>query len=255
MNNSLKPGLIGRLKQVGAYDVRIADPKVGFEHALPRRHPLDLWKECRSVVAFAVATSPQTNNTYAGPYAPWRGDRDVGPVPQHIQSDDNAMDRLSRLFVASITLEGMTFLQRNGYSVSFSQPQLKLSAFEAGIGVYGCSGLILHPVIGNRMALGAILTDAALEPDRHLEGFDPCENCDRCTEMCPAKAFDPTKRYPYSYSREKCMAKRAEIAAKGLYCHNCFAVCPAGTLKDKELLSIQEAKSIFKHDREGGGNG
>jgi len=31
-----------------------------------------------------------------------------------------------------------------------------------------------------------------------------------------------------------------------LYCHNCWAACPAGKLKDEELLSIREAKSFFK---------
>ena len=72
------------------------------------------------------------------------------------------------------------------------------------------------------------------------------ENCDLCIKTCPAKAFDPTKQYPYSYDRVKCMAKRAEIAKKGLYCHNCYAVCQVGHLKDEELLSIKEARSIYK---------
>jgi len=62
------------------------------------------------------------------------------------------------------------------------------------------------------------MTDAELEPDGRLEGFNPREDCDLCIKTCPAKAFDPTKQYPYSYDRVKCMAKRAEIAKKGLYC-------------------------------------
>ncbi len=40
MVNDLKQRLVSRLKQIGAYDVRIADPRVGFEHALPGRHHL-----------------------------------------------------------------------------------------------------------------------------------------------------------------------------------------------------------------------
>ena len=53
------------------------------------------------------------------------------------------------------------------------------------------------------------------------------------------------KAYPYSYDKEKCIAKREELAKKGLYCHNCYAVCPAGKLEDEKLLSIREARSIF----------
>jgi epoxyqueuosine reductase QueG len=249
MARDLKQGLVNRLRQVGAYDVGIADPNVGFEYAVERKHPLDLWKQSRSVVVFALACSSKTDHTYAGTYAPWKGNRNIGPVPQHIQSDDYGLNRLVRLFIESVTLKGMAFLQASGCNVSFSKLQLKLSAFEAGLGVYGRSGLIIHPVLGNRLRFGGILTDAVLEPDGVLEGFEPCENCDLCIKMCPAKAFDPTKRYPYSYSEEKCISKLAKIADKGLYCDNCSAVCPPGKFKDEELLCIKEAKSFFKRDR------
>jgi epoxyqueuosine reductase QueG len=245
----LKRDLVNRLKQVGAYDVGVADPAAGWEHALKGRRPLDLWEHTRSVVVFIVAASPASNNTYVGPYAPWRGDRRVGPVPQNIQSDEFAMDRFFRLFIASITLKGMTLLSSQGHRVGFSPPQMKLAAYEAGIGVYGRSGLILHPVLGNRIRIGAILTDAVLEPDGRLENFDPCEDCSRCIDMCPAKAYDPSKSYPHSWSREKCMAKRQQIADRGLYCHNCFAVCPAGEIADEGLLCERKAKSFLKRDR------
>jgi len=249
MDDSLKQDLIKRLKQVGAYDVCVADPKQGFDRALPKQHPLQLWERCRSVVVFAVAMGPQTNNVYMGPYAPWKGPRELSPVPQDIQSEEYAMDRLSRLFVSSITLKGMIFLSEKGYEVSFTIPQLKLSAYEAGLGVYGRSGLILHPELGNRMSLGAILTNAALEPDGRLEGFHPCEKCNRCVEMCPAHAFDPEKEYPQSWSRSACTTKREEIAQKRLFCHNCFAVCPAGKIDDDMLLSMKAARSLFKKHR------
>ncbi len=56
------------------------------------------------------------------------------------------MVRLANLFAAFVRLEGMAFLHTNGHNASFLQPQYKLSAFEAGIGVYGRSGLIINPV-------------------------------------------------------------------------------------------------------------
>jgi hypothetical protein len=54
MHPDLKTGLIAEMKRVGAWDVRIADPHRGFEHAPEGRHPLDLMPECRAVVAFVV---------------------------------------------------------------------------------------------------------------------------------------------------------------------------------------------------------
>ena len=244
MSRALKEELINRLRQVGAYDVRIANPAAGFEHAIADQHPLRLWPACKSVVVFAVAMSPTLNNTYVGVRAPGEKERNVGPVPRDIQSCDFAMDRLSRLFVASITLKGMAFLSNHGHQVSFSSPQSKLSAFEAGLGVYGRSGLILHPELGNRMSIGTILTDAELEPDARLTDFRPCTSCDLCIRKCPAHAYDPEKSYPESWSRAKCTAKRDQLAAEGLYCHNCFAVCPAGRLNDRELSRTRETTSV-----------
>jgi epoxyqueuosine reductase QueG len=249
MSRTLKEELVNRLRQVGAYDVRIANPATGFEHAIADQHPLRLWPACKSVVVFTVAMSPTLNNTYVGVRAPGGKERNVGPVPQDIQSCDFAMDRLSRLFVASITLKGMTFLSNHGHQVSFTNPQSKLSAFEAGLGVYGRSGLILHPQLGNRMSIGTILTDAELEPDARLKYFEPCTSCDLCVRKCPAHAYDPVKQYPESWSRAKCTAKRAQLAAEGVYCHNCFAVCPADRLDDRELSCTREATSLHRADR------
>jgi ferredoxin len=198
------------------------------------------------MVVFAVACSPKGNNLYLGPHAPWEGERFIGPVPSWIQSEAHAMDRLSRLFIASITLKGLMFLSDSGCEVSFARPQHKLSAFEAGIGVYGRSGLILHPVLGNRLRLGVIMTDAELAPDGRLEGYDPCADCDMCIRACPAKAFDQDRAYPDSFTREKCMSRRAEIASRELYCHNCWAVCPAGKIEDAGLVAIEEAESFFR---------
>jgi len=244
MLRAVKEELVNRLRQVGAYDVRIANPAAGFEHAIPDQHPLRLWPACKSVVVFAVAMSPTMNNTYVGVRAPGEKDRNVGPVPQDIQSCDFAMDRLSRLFVASIRLQGMAFLSNQGHRVSFTNPQSKLSAFEAGLGVHGRSGLILHPELGNRMSIGTILTDAKLEPDTRLEDFEPCTSCNLCIRKCPAHAYDPKKPYPESWSKARCTAKRVQIAAEGLYCHNCFVVCPAGRLNDGELSRTRKATSL-----------
>jgi len=255
MSHALKEELVTRLREVGAYDVRIANPAVGFEHALADQHPLRIWLACKSVIVFAVTMSPAVNNTYVGVRAPGDMERNVGPVPHDMQSCDFAMDRLSRLFVASITLKGMTFLSKHGCQVSFANPQAKLSAFEAGLGVYGHSGLILHPELGNRMSIGTILTDAELEPDARLKDFEPCTGCDLCMKKCPARAYDPEKPYPESWSRTKCTAKRTELATRGLYCHNCFAVCPAGKLNDSQLFRMRKANSIQAPYRPKRGNG
>jgi epoxyqueuosine reductase QueG len=255
MSGELKQEITRQLKQVGAFDVKVADPKVGFEHALEGQHPLELWSECRSIVVFAVACSPQTNNTYIGPYAPGVERQSPAWEARNTVSGDFGLGRLIRTLIYAMTLQAMPVLQEAGFQVIawplVRKLQLKLCAVEAGLSVYGRSGITLHPVLGNRIRLGAIMTDAVLEADGGLEGYNPCENCDRCVRLCPGKAYDPEKSYPHSWSRRKCVAKRTEIAEGGLYCHNCFAVCPAGTIPDDRLLRIEEAHSYLNRDRKG----
>jgi ferredoxin len=49
-------------------------------------------------------------------------------------------------------------------------------------------------------------------------------------------------------SSGKAVASAEVRVESDLYCHNCFAVCPAGKLDDEELLCIEEAKSFFRRD-------
>lgn len=240
----MKSELIQLLRCAGAFDAGIASPFKGYENAVEGYAPSQVWPECRSIVVFAVAMSPETNNTYTGPVAPCEGERHLGPVPLTLQSRHFAMNRLARQITAPVTLTAMAFLEQHGYKTTHKMIQGKLSGHLAGLGVYGKSGLLLHPVLGNRMCLGIVMTDAEMEPDSPVEDFFPCENCSICLDNCPAGAYDSNKNYPESWNREICMNKRKEIAAKGLYCHNCFALCPAGRIPDNELIRTSKMQSI-----------
>jgi ferredoxin len=208
------------------------------------------------VIVFGVAMSPKAELTYVGPYSP-----SLDPATMRFKpSCEFAMERLPHLFVATIAFWGAAFLQVHGYNVflaasglpgllSAPETQSKLCAYESGLGVYGRSGLILHPELGNRMSIGTILTDAVLAPDPRLTDFEPCQGCDLCVRMCPAQAFDASQAYPQAWSRQKCVSKTAEITAQGRKCNNCFVVCPAGKLKDEDLLCVEEKVSLRQQTR------
>jgi epoxyqueuosine reductase QueG len=99
------------------------------------------------------------------------------------------------------------------------------------------------------MSLGAIMTDAPMEPDSRLTGFDPCAGCDLCIRACPAGAYDAGRDYPESWSMDRCLEKRAEIEACGLYCNNCFAACPACRFPEEDLLEIRSSESFMARQR------
>ncbi|OPZ06614.1 MAG: Epoxyqueuosine reductase [candidate division BRC1 bacterium ADurb.BinA364] len=60
-------------------------------------------------------------------------------------------------------------------------------AQSAGLGFIGRHGLLITPRHGSWVALGAIATTAAFEPDAPGEGT--CGRCRRCLEACPTGAF------------------------------------------------------------------
>ena len=246
----LKAELSEWLRNWGAFEVRVADPvSPVFDHALEGRKPLELWPGCSSLIVFGTAMPPDANNTYAGPYSPFEGERSTGPVPEAQRSPDHAMDRLSRLFLSSVVLRCILFVDHYGYRWSAAVPQAKLSGVAAGLGVYGRSGLLIHPVLGCRIDIGVLPTDMPLEFDQPLEGFDPCGECSVCLEECPASAYDPGVDYPDSWTRDTCLQYRAVLSEDGVYCHNCMALCPASLLDDENLIRISRA--ITLQDRNG----
>jgi epoxyqueuosine reductase QueG len=120
----------------------------------------------------------------------------------------------------------------------------KLCAYEAGLGVYGRSGLILHPELGNRTVIGAFLTDAQLEPDAKLKGYAPCTGCDACVRACPAGAYGDEGSYHGVWSREKCESTRQALTAQGYsICTLCSTICPLGDYSHDELFIIDVRRS------------
>lgn len=63
------------------------------------------------------------------------------------------------------------------------------TAFEAGLGTFGKSRLLLTERFGPRIRFLSIITDATLKGCKRLEK-DYCKNCDLCIKACPAGAID-----------------------------------------------------------------
>ena len=251
-----KTDLTGYLRSLGAYQVRVADPHRGFEHSLPGRHPLELFPECRSVVVFIVPRTVWSNNTALAV----KNNDSAG-------SDQEGLPLSHRLFcvpgwtavsmhlllLERIWYAGSYLLTSCGFRVGDGYVQEKLCAVEAGLGVYGRSGQVLHPELGNRFSPGVLLTDATFESDPKIEDFDPCTGCRLCAEACPAGAYQGDGPYPGNWSRESCIAGRNQLAADGIYCHECFRVCPAARVDEEKLITIRRLRSVNHGSR--GNNG
>ncbi|MDM8525613.1 4Fe-4S double cluster binding domain-containing protein [Desulfococcaceae bacterium HSG8] len=83
---------------------------------------------------------------------------------------------------------------------------LKLAAIRAGLGWQGKNTLLISKKYGTFLALGGIITDAALEHNTDQEP-DRCLKCDKCQQACPLRALDQ----PYVLNRNNCLSNLLQI--------------------------------------------
>jgi epoxyqueuosine reductase len=101
---------------------------------------------------------------------------------------------------------------------------LKHAASRAGLGTIGRNSLLITPQFGPRVRLTGIITDAQIEPDETTSS-DPCPECGRCMEQCPAGALQkPDSGEPYKINRFACN----QFLTTRPTCSICLKVCPIG---------------------------
>jgi epoxyqueuosine reductase QueG len=133
----------------------------------------DTMPEARSVIVFGIQSTDDADEI-------------------EVQRASGALDYPGYLPISIIMRDLMRILRENGYracapSVYASHKRV---AQLAGIGRYGKSSLIIHPKYGPWLRIGAVLTDAPLQPDKPFEE-DLCGRCERCVRACPAGALEP----------------------------------------------------------------
>jgi epoxyqueuosine reductase QueG len=101
---------------------------------------------------------------------------------------------------------------------------LKHAGYLAGLGVIGRNTLLCTPGYGNLIKLGALVTDAELDPDPVLENKLCSDKCNLCTNGCPSGAL----RHG-AVDQRKCRTWSEGTTKKGApvtVCYNCRKVCP-----------------------------
>jgi epoxyqueuosine reductase QueG len=208
----------------GAFKCKVATPFQGFEYAIDGCHPIDLMEDCRSVIVFAIYVGNDYYRTI------------------RVEGKTMGDDRIGYIFRDWLSYKLAEFLMEKGFKAvvptgffdsqrKIAKLSFKLAAYEAGLGVFGKSGLILTKEYGPRINIGVVLTNASLEPDAKVK-FNPCTNCNVCAKACPAGAIRTDLNPPASHDREKCIKfilnLRRITKNERFFCGYCFDKCPVG---------------------------
>ncbi|MGI9599386.1 MAG: reductive dehalogenase domain-containing protein [Acidimicrobiales bacterium] len=142
---------------------------------------------------------------------------------------------------AAVLLGVAQYIRNLGYQAVPSMNDSALAiplAIKAGLGEYGRHGLVITPEFGPRLRFGKIFTDLPLAHDqpKHIGVKEFCEECDRCSDACPASAIPHGGPVPVALNRsglkgvrkwsvdgEACFSYWSKINSD---CAICVRVCP-----------------------------
>ncbi len=196
------------------------------ETAGRRGSPAALWPDVRSIVMLGMNYGPQ-----ADPLATL-GDRQAATISVYARNRDyhdlikGALKRIASKFAARAGADVKVF-------VDTAPVMEKPLAEAAGVGWQGKHTNLVSREFGSWLFLGAIFTDAELEPD--APEADYCGSCRACLDICPTDAFPA----PYRLDARRCISYltiehegpiprefRAAMGNRIFGCDDCLAVCP-----------------------------
>ncbi len=194
-----------------------------FNQAPDGFSPLDLYKDCQSVISFGVAlpkglmqVEPRLLYGYFNAEVCKMVDTIAFQAAKEIEKLFGAIcvpvpcDTPNEYWDASnLTAKGLI--------------SMKHTAVACGLGQMGKSTLLIHPTYGNQLTVGAILTNLQLQSDPLCEAL--CiRGCEKCLEACPVHAIGNGM-----VEQRLCRQNTYKTTARGfdtVECNQCRNVCP-----------------------------
>lgn len=248
----MEEGLMERIasicRDMGIVDVGVADPTLWDTDPLASSRtpkggrPLSIMPDARSVIVIGIPVQTTVLDTAPSIYY------------NHLYSVVNDMldHAAERIALELMTLgHRAVYVPRDGYfgiaglrkdpTAFFSH---RHSAYLAGMGTFGYSGMLLTPAYGPRIRFTSIISNADIPCGTPMES-QLCTSCGRCTKMCPAGAV-PDTIYPQGLTDKKaCVEMHAQLGEKGTTpCGRCIAVCPIG--RDRGPAPTREAVELIR---------
>lgn len=201
-----------------------------FDEAPDGYHPLDVLPTCKSVIAFACrfpagALACKT----AAPYTRVRHSISA-------KIDAIALDvciQLDRQNIIAIPIPTIDDEWDKNTGRWRSIVSLKHAAQAAGLGTIGRHSLLITPQYGSMVWLGAVLTEAELEPDKLLEPV--CNQCNLCVKACPVNALESIELNQQT-CYDHAFGNHPEKQTWLISCHQCRDICPYNLGSKNKML-------------------
>lgn len=190
-----------------------------FSNAPKGYHPTDVLPCCKSVISFAVrfpvgALACKTHVVYTHIRNTITPKLDAMALNACI-----ALEKAGILAVPIPTNNSQWDAATGRFRSIISQ---KHAAQAAGLGTIGRHSLLITPEFGSMVWLGAILTDAQLEPDPLREPI--CDACNLCVEVCPKNAL-ASAEMDQAACWNHAFGDNPETQNWEISCHKCRDIC------------------------------
>ena len=191
-----------------------------FDDAPEGYHPLDVMPKCKSVISFACRfPTAVLECSTAVPYTRVRNSITA-------KMDAIALDlciELEKHQMPAVPIPTNESQWDKGTGRWRSIISQKHAAQAAGLGTIGRHSLLITPQFGSMVWLGAVLTQAELEPDGLCEAI--CNYCNLCVEVCPVNALEKPELkqqdcWDYAFGDNE------ETQYWEISCHKCRDICP-----------------------------
>lgn len=238
-------------RSMGITDTGTADPKAWDNDPLVSKtirkcsSPSALMQGARSVVVIGIPVQRTILATAPSSY-----------YSEHYRTVNSMLDHAAQRIAMELHILGheAIFVSRDGYagidglrkdaSSFFSH---RHSAYLAGLGTFGASGMLITAKNGPRIRFTSVITTAELPFDGPMKD-QLCIGCGKCAEECPESAV-VSGTYPEKLTdKQRCVEYSALLRKRGCSpCGRCIFVCPVGKDMNDPLPSQEAIDNIRRY--------
>lgn len=201
---------------------RFADAPAGFS-------PLDLYRECQTVIVFGVALPEGLLEIDPRLVYHHFNEAVVNPMLDAIALGlAKQIERRFGCHAVPVPCDSPYEYWDAGAMEGRGLISMKHAAVLAGLGALGKSTLLLNGEYGARLNLGAVFTDAVMPSDPLVKSV--CiPGCSKCADSCPAGAIG-NGAVIQKRCREYAYAEKTARGYATTTCNLCRTLCPAALL-------------------------